>query len=221
MDISGTKIEAAIFDLDGTLADSMNVWGHIDAEFFDSHGIAMPSDYKAAICSMGFPQAAAYTKRRFCLAETVDEIIAQWLALARHEYADNIQLKKGAGEFLTALHLHGVKLGLATASGSELFEPLLKRHGVYGYFDAFVTTAQAGRDKNYPDVYLLCAKYLCCEPCRCMVFEDLLPGVLTAKSVGMKVTGVFDASSLSAQQKIESSADFYIKDFKDALRALL
>jgi HAD superfamily hydrolase (TIGR01509 family) len=179
--------------------------------------MTLPSDYKDAVKSMGFPQAAAYTKRRFSLDETEEEIMAQWMRMARHEYAFNIPLKNGAGEYLKALHRAGVKLGLATASGPELYEPLLKRCGVYDLFSCCVTTVRAGRDKNYPNVYLLCAEELCCEPRLCMVFEDLLAAVITAKSVGFMTTGVFDPHWAAEQTEIEAAADFYITDFREVL----
>lgn len=220
MDINGIKIKAAIFDLDGTIADSLDVWSRIDEEFFAGYGMELPDDYQDTVKSMDFENAAEYTKQLLGLALGESEIIAKWNAMSKHEYAFNIPLKAGAREYLLALSSAGVKLGLATASGSELFGPLLKRHGVYDLFQSFVTTARAGKDKNSPDVYLLCAKELGCEPGRCMVYEDILAGVISAKSVGMKVTGVYDRYSSKDRGKIAAAADYYIEDFRDALRNL-
>lgn len=219
--LGGRKIEAAIFDLDGTIADSLDVWSRIDTAFFASHNMEMPGDYLSSVKSMGSPDAASYTKRRFGFSQNEDEIMEQWGKMAQHEYAVNIPLKYGAREFILALHSAGVKLGLATASGSELFEPLLKRHGVYDCFSSHVTTMQAGKDKSHPDVYLLCAKELCCEPAGCMVFEDILPAVCAAKKAGMMVTGVYDSHSSADRREIEAAADFYIESFTQAMNALL
>lgn len=220
MKINGMEIEAAIFDLDGTIADSMGVWYRIDVDFFSNRGMDIPEGYKDAISSMDFSRAASYTKRRFNLTETENEIIAEWNELARYEYALNIPLKEGAFEFLTALDEVGVKIGLATASGRELYEPLLKRNGVFELFSSCVTTVQAGKDKNSPDVYLLCAKELGCKPEKCMIFEDILPGVLSAKSVGMKAAGVYDPCSAHEREKIIAAADLFIEDFKDAIKLI-
>ena len=217
MNKKSTAFKAAIFDLDGTLADSLQVWGRIDLEFFELHGLTLPEDYHHAIKSMGFPQAAAYTKDRFALPHTEEEIIRQWMEMARNEYAERVALKDGAQEYLCALKNAGVKIGLATASGPELFEPLLKRHDVYDFFSAFVTTDRAGKDKTSPDVYLLCAKELGCKAEDCMVYEDLLIAMRTAKKAGMAVTGVYDPHWSAEQMLIEASADRYLHSFLEAL----
>lgn len=214
------RLEAAIFDLDGTLADSLDVWSRIDRDFFALHGLVLPDDYQDNIKSMDFSKAAEYTKSRFGLELSKDEIMEQWKRMARHEYAENIPMKTGAGKFLRALFGSGLKLGLATASGPELYEPLLERHGVLGCFSALVTTTEAGKDKNHPDVYLMCAERLGCAPDRCLVFEDILPAVLAAKSAGMIVAGVADAHSRCDRGAIMAAADLFVEDFASALPAL-
>ena len=218
MDMRMGGVSAAIFDLDGTIADSLWVWNLIDEKFFDRRGILLPQDYKDTIKGMGFSQAAAYTKRRFALEQSEQEIVGEWYSMAIEEYSYNIRIKAGVREYLEYLQGVGVKIGLATASGRELFEPLLKNNGIYDFFDAFATTDEAGRDKTFPDVYLLCAKRLFAQPCNCMVFEDILPGVRSSKSAGMQVTGVFDRFSETERQAVEAEADFFIEDFRNAPR---
>jgi HAD superfamily hydrolase (TIGR01509 family) len=209
-------VKAAIFDLDGTIADSMGVWTDIDVEFFEGHKIMIPQDYQEALRGMDFSHAAIYTKERFSLAESVEEITAEWSAMALHEYAFNIKLKAGVIEYLDHLKTRGVRIGLATASGRELFEPLLSRHGILKYFDVTTTTSEAGRSKNFPDVYLLCAKKLQVNPQSCLVFEDILLAVRAAKSAGMMVVGVHDSHSASERKAIETEADYFIEDFFEA-----
>lgn len=214
LDPSGIK--AAIFDLDGTIADSLGVWGRIDKMFFEKRGMELPPDYQKSIVFMGFNEAAEFTRKKYGLPQTKEEIINEWRNMAVHEYADRIELKPGAREYIKTLKDSGIKIGLATASGRELFEPLLKRHGVFNLFDAFTTTEEAGRNKEFPDVYLKCAEKLNVEPKSCVVFEDLLSALRSAKSAGMKVVGVFDPTSAHEQKEIESEADLFIEDFKDA-----
>lgn len=220
MEINGIEIQAAIFDFDGTLADSLGVWNDIDIKFFENHAMALPPTYQSEVKSMDFDAAAAYTKKRYGFLESESEIIEQWRKMACDEYAYNIELKPGAGRFIAALANGGVKLGLATASGRELFEPMLKRCGVYDLFSAFVTTTQVGKDKSHPDVYIECAKRLHCPIKQCMVFEDLLASVLAAKSAGMYVTGVYDSHSAHDEKRIRAAADFYIDDYDAALQKL-
>lgn len=211
-----SNVKAAIFDLDGTIADSLWVWERIDLEFFRKREMDVPQDYMNAVKSMGFIQAAAYTKKRFSLPQSESEIIDEWYSMAEHEYAFNVKIKDGVCDYLKKLRENGIKTGLATASGRKLFEPLLERYGILDLFNAFATTGEAGKDKNFPDVYLLCAKRLHVEPGSCVVFEDIFPGAKAAFSAGMKIIGVFDSYSVSDRQDIEKIADCYIEDFRSA-----
>lgn len=218
MDLNGIK--AAIFDLDGTIADSMGVWDWIDNEFFRLHNIAMPDDYKDSIKAMDAGKAAEYTKKRFKLNLSVKQITDEWFSMSQNEYTHNVCLKPFAAEFIRKLDASGMKIGLATATARELFEPLLKRYGILSCFDEMVTTEECGKDKNSPDIYLLCAKKLSVQPHDCMVFEDILAGVKSAKIAGMKVIGVFDKYSASEKTSICALADCYIDNFGEMLNSL-
>lgn len=211
------NIKAAIFDLDGTIADSMGIWDRIDDEFFNKHGIEQTGDYKDIIKTMGFRKAAEYTKARFDFRITVQEIVDEWFQMSLNEYAFNVKLKPGAGEFIKKLKAAGLKIGLATATGQRLFEPLLKRCGVFDCFDVFATTEEAGKDKNYPDVYILCAGRLSVPPQNCMVFEDILAGIKSAKSAGMKTTGVFDRRSILEKEQILKETDYFLNSFNEII----
>lgn len=217
MNIKGFKIKAAIFDLDGTIADSLDVWSDIDARFFRVHGLPQPATYQNDVQCMDFASAAAYTKKLLSLDESEEEIMEEWRQMSLDEYSSKILLKDGAARFIKKLHQNGVRLGLATASGRELYEPLLRRYGIYEYFGACVTTTEAGKSKDFPDVYLLCAEMLGCEPCDCAVFEDILPGILSAKSVGMTAVGVYDPHSVKFENEVKTKSDIYIRSFNDLL----
>lgn len=215
------NIKAAIFDLDGTIADTMGIWDRIDDIFFEKNGITDPGDYKEAIKTMGFKDAACYTKKRFGLSQSCSEIIDDWYNMSKDEYAFNVKLKPYAAEFINKLSRKNIKIGLATATGTALFKPLLIRCGIYGKFDTFVTTDDAGKDKSCPDVYLLCAGKLAVPPEQCMVFEDTLAAVKSAKKAGMNVTGVFDAQSYAEKDRIMKSADYYINGFRDIIGSMV
>lgn len=206
--------KAAIFDLDGTLIDSMGIWEWIDIEFLQQRGFEVPQDYMQAVKAMDFLKAADYTVRRFGLNETPQAVMRQWHCMALDAYRDRIQLKPGAKELLQYMREHGLKIGLATASATELYQAVLQSHHIHHYFDAFATTKQAGKPKGDPAVFNLCADRLGVSPQDCIVFEDILAGVQGAKSAGMRVIGVYDRYSAHEEQAIRSLADGYVNDWK-------
>lgn len=209
-------VEAAIFDLDGTLADSLGVWEQVDRVFFERRGMELPADYQRSVQEMGFSSAAAYTKRTYGLPQSEEEIIAEWNGLVREEYARRIELKPGVPRYLRELKARGVRIGLATASGKGLYEPLLARHGVLPLFSACVSTDEVGKDKSSPDVYLACARRLCAAPRACVVFEDLLPALRAAKGAGMRTAAVLDRQTRAERAALAAEADTAFCTFAEA-----
>ena len=209
MDIRGFK--GAIFDLDGTLVDSAHVWSDIDREFLGKRGFGVPEDYCKAISVLNFRSGAEYTKARFGLEEPIEDIMQEWQDMAQYHYAHLIELIPGAGEYLRELHSQGVRLALATASARALYEPVLRRHGIWDLFTAFATTEECQRGKGFPDVYLLAARRLGLEPGDCAVYEDLPEGVRGAKDGGFWCCAVVGESPAEEY----SLADLRVRDFLD------
>lgn len=206
---------AAIFDLDGTLLDSMDVWVRIDEVFLAKRGIPLPADYAQAVCTMSFPQAARYTVQRFALREREESVMDEWRTLAQDAYASHIHLKPGAGEYLSALKARGVKLATATSLSPALSGPALRNNGIHDLFDVFCSTEEVGRGKEFPDVFLLAAEKLSVAPEDCIVFEDILPAVRSAQSAGMTVYCIEDAWSSPDRETLMRVADGYFTDFRD------
>ena len=100
-------IKAVLFDLDGTLVDSMWMWGAIDVEYLGRHGLEVPAGLQQAIEGMSFSETAIYFKERFCLPDSLDVIKAEWISMSREKYAHEVPLKPGAREFLEYLKAHG------------------------------------------------------------------------------------------------------------------
>lgn len=209
--------KGAIFDLDGTLIDSMGVWETIDIKFLQDRNISMPEDYINEVNTMSFKDVARYTIERFELNDTEESLIKQWNEMAIQEYSYNIKLKSNAREYLEKLKSNNIKIGLATASPKELYEPVLKNNRVYKYFDAFVSLEDVKRDKSYPDIYLLTAKRLGINPQDCVAFEDILVAIRTLKKTKFKVIGVYDEYASHDVEKIKGICDKFIYDFKELL----
>lgn len=214
------NIKAAIFDMDGTIIDSMWVWHVIDVNYLGKRGFTLPSDLRSDIEHLSFLEAAEYFKNRFSLPDSLQEIMDEWNAMAYDEYKHNVTLKPGAKDYLLKLKALGIKLGLATSNCKLLLETVLKRHGIYDLFDVITTTDEVTRGKSFPDVYLLTAERLNVEPSQCIVFEDILPAVLGAKAAGMKVVGVHDRYSEHQREHIIKEADKYILEYSELTKAV-
>ncbi|WZL79327.1 HAD family phosphatase [Eubacteriales bacterium mix99] len=209
-------MKASIFDLDGTLLDSMGVWEQIDMDFLTKRGLDVPPDYINAIASRSFSEAAEYTIERFNLPESMGQLIREWYDMAVYAYGHTVPLKSCAREYLTLLRKHRVRLGIATSLPAGLYEPVLRNHGILEWFDVICSTDEAGCGKTKPDVYLLTAEKLGVAPGDCMVFEDIPQAVQSAKDAGMTVYGVYDDASKKDWTWIQKTADGAIYDFKNA-----
>jgi len=209
--------KAYIFDLDGTLLDSMGVWGQVDADFLAKRGITVPPDYMDAISSMTFHEAAAYTIKHFSLPDSVEDLMREWNDMAAYAYGHTVQMKPHAKEYLITLRERGVKLAVATSLSAELCAPVLRNNGIDNFFDAICRTDEAGHGKSHPDVFLLTAKKIGVPVQDCLVFEDILAAVKSAKNAGMRVCAVYDKASEGDWEQIKAVADYAIIDFHEAL----
>lgn len=207
---------AAIFDLDGTLLNSLGVWKEVDNSFLEKRGIPVPPDYQTAISSMSMLETAHYTIERFALPDTPESLIAEWLDMAKTAYATTVDIKPYAKEYLQKLHASGIPLAVATSSAEELFLPALERNGVKDLFSAFVTTGQVGRGKNFPDVYLEAAKRLGVSPNECAVFEDVLAAIKVARQAGFYTVAVQDGYS-PEEEPLRNTADEYLTSYEELL----
>ncbi len=204
-------IQGAIFDLDGTLLDSSGVWRQVDIEYLGRHGAELTPAYTRAVRAMSFEEGAAFTKDYLRLSQSVESIIREWHDMVAREYAERLPLKPGARRCLLALRDAGVRIGLATASSQELFEPALQRTGVYGFFDSFTIRSEVGRGKEHPDIYLRAAQKLGAPPTGCAVFEDIAEGLHSAHAAGMTAVAVWDAGAQEDWARIRREADFAVK----------
>ncbi len=205
--------DAAIFDMDGTLLDSMGVWADVDRAFLTRRGLPVAQDYIDALTAMSFPEAAAYTIARYDLQETPEALYAEWKELSREAYACHVVLKPGVRDYLLRLQAQGIRLAVATAATPDLYEPALARNGVLGLFDTICTTQEAGAGKDSPAVFLLAARRLGIQPARCAVFEDVYRGIASAKEAGMLAYGIYDPSSAASADAIRRQADGYFTSF--------
>ncbi len=208
-------IDAVIFDMDGSLVDSMWIWKSIDAEYLGRYGIPLPETLQSEIEGMSFSETAAYFKEHFLIPDSLEEIQADWNRMAWDKYMYEVPLKQGIPEFLKGCKENGIKLGIATSNSRELVEALAGVHNLREYFTSIVTGCDVDRGKPFPDIYLKVAKQLEVSPDRCLVFEDIVPGILAGRNAGMHVCAVEDAYSIDSRDKKRQLADYYIEDYRE------
>lgn len=206
-------VEAVIFDVDGTIADSMWVWRRIDSEYLSKFGIPLPDTLQTEIEGRSFYETAVYFKEHFGLEDSVEKIMDDWNEMAWEKYEKEVPLKSGVKEFMQLCKDRGIKMGIATSNSRELFETVERVHGLTEYISSIRTGSEVPLGKPAPDIYLAVAGQLQIDPAKCLVFEDLPAGIMAGKNAGMKVCAVQDAYSLEADQEKRRLADYYIEEF--------
>lgn len=212
-----TNKQAVIFDLDGTLVDSMWMWEAIDIEYLGRFGFTCPPDLQKAIEGMSFSETALYFKERFAIPDPVEEIKAEWTRMSIDKYRTQVPLKKGAGEFLRYLKDRHIPMGIATSNGRPIVDAVLNALQIGGYFSNITTGCEVAMGKPAPDIYLRVADKLSAVPEKCLVFEDVPAGIQAGKAAGMTVVAVDDLFSREMRGEKEELADYFITDYLEIL----
>jgi len=211
-------IDAVIFDLDGTLVDSMWMWESIDVEYLKQFSIELPHDLQKNIEGMSFSETAMYFKKRFQLEDSLEKIKKDWNQMAWEKYKNEVPAKEGVKELLSYLKQHGIPAGIATSNSRELVDLIIEKLQIKEYFTSIRTSCEVAKGKPAPDIYLLVAKDLNAEPTRCLVFEDVIHGVMAGKNANMKVCAVYDKYSEKDKELKRRMSDYYIHSISEVLQ---
>ena len=205
----------AIFDMDGTLIDSMAFWKNLATEYLNAKGVAeIPADILEQIKPMTMSESAALFKQEFGLTGDPE---AEMNAMMDAHYRNDIPLKPGVKEYLQNLHRQGVRMCVASATAEQLMEACLTRLGVRDYFEFLLSCETVGAGKRSPLVYHEAARRLGTAPGEIAVYEDALYAVQTAKTAGFHVVGVYDDSASGSWQAIEQESDEVILNWEEAV----
>ncbi len=205
--------KAVLFDLDGTLVDSMWIWKEIDIDYLGRRGLPMPDDLQKRIEGMSMKETAVYFKETFALPDSTEQMMEEWIRMAYLAYETRVFYKNGAEDFLRFLKRSGIKTGICTSNAQDLLQAVAGKLGMDRYIDCFLTANEVDRGKPFPDIYLEMAKRLCVEPRHCLVFEDILPGIQAGRAAGMNVCAVYDDYSANVTEEKKKAADYYIEDY--------
>ena len=207
------RLRGAIFDMDGTLLDSMQVWENAGEDYLRTLGCVPEEGVGELMKSMSLQQAALYCRERYALPLSVEEIMAGVNGRVERFYRQEARLKPGALDFLRTLSQRGVRMCLATATDLHLVEAALDRCGVRTYFSALFTCTQVGSGKDEPHIYRAALRHLGTGRADTLVFEDALYAARTAKGDGFVTVGVADSYEKN-EAELERLCDFFLRDFQ-------
>lgn len=206
------EFSAAIFDLDGTLLDSMSLWEDIDTIWLKKNNIEPTACLLKKFKTMDFSQAADFSINILGLPFSEDELISEWTSMALRAYSKDITLKPYAREILTKYKNSGKKLVLATSCQKSCCEAVINKEGIADYFDLILYGS-----KDSPDIYLNASEYLNLPPEKCVVFDDIYNALISAHKAGMQFVAVHDKLSGIYQEKMKKEAELYIESFFELL----
>lgn len=212
--------KGAIFDLDGTLLDSMEMWGHIERDYLIERGITPRPGMNDDLQLLGGLEVPVYFQAEYGLRESLMEIQAGINKLAEDAYLHYLPLKDGVIALLDEFRARGVKMCVATATDACLVEPALRRCGVLGYFERIFSCVQEETSKNNPEIFIRAAAFLGSGICDTLVVEDAPHAMITAKNAGFPIAAVYDRAFSNKQGEIKSFCDIYVESL-DELRNYL
>lgn len=210
------SFSAAIFDFDGTLAETWPLWRRVDEIFFATRGLPFDEDASTTLATLGFAAGAQWCVERYRLRDEAADIVDEWNRLGAALYENEVHLRPGAEAYVRALRSRGVRVGLATTNDPHVLGAM--RHvDVYALFDAVVCGREVAHGKDHPDIYLEAARRLGTEPAGCVVFEDILPGTLSAARAGMTTVAVASSDPRQPSTELRRTADLWIDGWEGLL----
>lgn len=195
----------------------MWMWPEIDKEYLGRFGIEYDDNLKNEIDGISFHETAVYFKNKFGISDSIEKICKDWEDMAYDKYKNEVKEKRGCQKFLEQLKSKGIKMGIATSNKRSMVDVVLESLGMKNFFEVITTSDEVKKGKPAPDVYLTTAKLLNVEPKHCLVFEDVVAGIIAGKSAGMKVCAVEDDFTREVRQRKKELSDYYIDDYSELL----
>jgi len=210
------RLQSAIFDMDGTLLDSMHIWDDLGSNMLRRMGYEPEPDMQEKVMVMTLRESAEYCKNTYNMPQTVEEIMNLTLAEVEEFYTTEVQARPGVKKVLSLLKMDGVWMYVATNTERRLAEAALKHAGIRDYFRGIMTCGEVGiGKKDSAEIYERCLTRLQSNKKDTVVFEDAVHAIRTAKKAGFRVCGIYDPSAEADQDEIKELSDYYIRSFEE------
>ena len=214
------RLQSAIFDMDGTLLDSMPTWRELGPTFLREADIEATPEQLHALRTMTDHEVIPYLREVCGLQKSPEEIMNEIIRRMEDFYTNRVRPKPGLEKFLSILKMEGVWMYVATATHRRLAEKALKTAGIDHYFRGIVTSAEAGTHKrDSADIYEMAMRRLQSNKRDTVVFEDALYAIRTAKAAGFRVAGVYDVTEEADQPEIQRISDYYIRSYEELFQS--
>lgn len=208
-------IRAAIFDVDGTLLDSMPIWEDARRDLFKKTRRGSGTGAWQKALRDEHEEGAGLSAAKIRIAAFAGEIISGVSEVISGFYFREAPLKPHAESFLKALRAKGIPMAVATSNERRPVEAAFRRLGIAGYFTEIFTCSEVGAGKTEPDIFIRAAAALRTPPQETWVFEDAFYAAYTARQAGFRVAGLYDKSGADDLERLKETADLYIGDFHD------
>ena len=214
------RLQSAIFDMDGTLLDSMPTWRELGPTFLREADIEATPEQLHALRTMTDHEVIPYLREVCGLQKSPEEIMNEIIRRMEDFYSTQVRPKPGLEKFLSILKMEGVWMYVATATHRRLTEKALKTAGIDQYFRGIITSTDAGNHKRYSaDIYEMAMRRLQSNKRDTVVFEDALYAIRTAKAAGFRVAGVYDVTEEDDQPEIQRISDYYIRSYEELVQS--
>lgn len=217
MNFLENNIKYIIFDMDGTLIDSMSAWDDVGEKVLLENNKIPEKNLIDTLNKMTFDESAKYLIENYNLEISLEEIKKRFYEIVKYKYENTIYLKEGVEEFLEKCKKNNIKMAILTASNREISEIVLKRLDILKYFDFIMTTEEENLTKKDEKIYIRALKKLNASIKETAIFEDMLYSLEISNSIGIMTIGVFDKSSIKDIEKIKKTSNLFIYSFKDLI----
>ena len=217
MNFLENNIKYIIFDMDGTLIDSMSAWDDVGEKVLSENNKIPEKNLIDTLNKMTFDESAKYLIENYNLEISLEEIKKRFYEIVKYKYENTIYLKEGVEEFLEKCKKNNIKMAILTASNREISEIVLKRLDILKYFEFIMTTEEENLTKKDEGIYIKALKKLNSSIKETAIFEDMLYSLEISNSIGIMTIGVFDKSSIKDIEKIKKTSNLFIYSFKDLI----